>query len=314
MPLELLKNNATTTLNGAITNSSGTLVVASASLFPTTPNFRIMIDSEIMLVTAVSGTTFTLTRGFEGTTAASHVDFSRIALIVTSSSIYQYALDRGLRTGIIDQKPAITGSLDIDFDGTPDTLPSGWTWDTTPTGSNTWKLNSRWPSLLTVEGNGNNNYLLSKGFVPGSGDFGIWFKMFYGPSRAFNETSLQFSLCNTAESEQQQWSYLSYNREVNHIWGSKVISSVGSGGFGSVVGVEQHPSNCLMYGGLTRTSANVWSMWYSDNGIAWQQYYNTETHSFTVDHIAVSFNLYTVPTVLGIDWIRNRTDLNFPRL
>lgn len=66
-------NNPSTSLSAAITSTSATsLTVASSSGFPSSFNFRILVESELMLVTAVSGTTWTVTRGVEGTTAATH--------------------------------------------------------------------------------------------------------------------------------------------------------------------------------------------------------------------------------------------------
>src|SRR5919199_825417 len=72
-------DSPSTTLSSAMTSSQTTMTVVSASGFPSAP-FRVKIDSEILLVTAVSGTTFTLddnngtgTRiAQDGTTAASH--------------------------------------------------------------------------------------------------------------------------------------------------------------------------------------------------------------------------------------------------
>lgn len=87
MALEQFANNATTTLNGAITNVATTLVVTSAALFPTAGYFRVLIDSEILLVTSVSGATFTVTRGTEGTTGAAHATLATVTLILTAASI-----------------------------------------------------------------------------------------------------------------------------------------------------------------------------------------------------------------------------------
>lgn len=68
----LTGGTVTTTLNGGITSSVLSLVVASATNFPGYGDFAILIGSEYIKVTAVSGTTFTIERGFAGTTAASH--------------------------------------------------------------------------------------------------------------------------------------------------------------------------------------------------------------------------------------------------
>ena len=94
---EKFGRGAITTLASGITNSSSTLSVDSASGFPTSGNFRIRIDSELIMVTAVSGTTFTITRGIEGTTAASHSGGAEVAQILTAGGIDRFMWDRGLR-------------------------------------------------------------------------------------------------------------------------------------------------------------------------------------------------------------------------
>lgn len=91
--VEQFSNNATTTLNGAIGTGNTTLVVTSASLFPTSPTFRIIIDSEIMLVTGVAGTTFTVTRAAESTLIASHNNLATVSQILTAGAIQQAKLD-----------------------------------------------------------------------------------------------------------------------------------------------------------------------------------------------------------------------------
>ncbi len=64
---------ANTTLSGAMTASQTTLTVASATGFPTT-SFTIRVDDEYMTVTAGFGsTTWTVTRGANGSTATTHV-------------------------------------------------------------------------------------------------------------------------------------------------------------------------------------------------------------------------------------------------
>ena len=64
---------ASTTNTGAMTAGQTTVAVASATGFPTTA-YRIRVDDELMNVTGGFGTTtWTVTRGVNGTTAASHV-------------------------------------------------------------------------------------------------------------------------------------------------------------------------------------------------------------------------------------------------
>lgn len=65
-----------TTLTGGITAAATSLTVASASGFPTAP-FTIIVDAdtaseEVMEVTNVASTTFTVTRGVDGTSGVTH--------------------------------------------------------------------------------------------------------------------------------------------------------------------------------------------------------------------------------------------------
>lgn len=92
MPTESFANNYQTTLagnGGSITVGATTLLVASAAGAPSTTGaqFRIIVDSEIMIVTAVSSLTFTVTRGAEGTTAAIHNDGAVVYHIVTAAPL-----------------------------------------------------------------------------------------------------------------------------------------------------------------------------------------------------------------------------------
>jgi hypothetical protein len=87
MATEQYANNATTVLSGAINSGASSLVVTSADLFPTSPQFRIRIDSELLLVTAVVGTTFTVTRGIEGTTAAAHAEGAVVRHVLTRDGL-----------------------------------------------------------------------------------------------------------------------------------------------------------------------------------------------------------------------------------
>jgi hypothetical protein len=73
--------------SGGISSSATTLTLASATGYPSSGNFTIEIDSEIILVTAISGTSLTIARGQEGTTAASHAQGSFIYFPLTAASL-----------------------------------------------------------------------------------------------------------------------------------------------------------------------------------------------------------------------------------
>lgn len=87
MATEQYANQAQSTLSATIVAGDATLSVASAAAFPTVGNFQIVVDSEIMTVTAVSGTTFTITRGVEGTTAAGHSSGATVTQVLTRAGL-----------------------------------------------------------------------------------------------------------------------------------------------------------------------------------------------------------------------------------
>ena len=103
MAFEVFANNGQSTLAVAITSTSATtLQVTSAVFFPTTGNFRIVIDSEIMLVTSVSSNTFTVTRGIEGTTNATHLILAPVSQVMTTGGLNQMFTDNcGYGTALI---------------------------------------------------------------------------------------------------------------------------------------------------------------------------------------------------------------------
>jgi hypothetical protein len=75
----------TSTLNGAINRTQTTLVVTSAAGSPNAP-FRMMIPNdidgfEIVLVTAKAGTTFTITRGIEGSEVDTHASGTQVTAL-----------------------------------------------------------------------------------------------------------------------------------------------------------------------------------------------------------------------------------------
>lgn len=91
---ERFANNAASTLNGAINGSTTTIVVTSATPFPNAGNFRLLLGSnpntaEIVLVTGVSGTTFTVVRGQEFTSAQSWPDLTPVTQILTAGALTQ---------------------------------------------------------------------------------------------------------------------------------------------------------------------------------------------------------------------------------
>lgn len=77
-----------TTLSGAITNVATSITVASASGYPSAPFVAIinrdLADEEAVYVSAKAGTTWTVTRGYDGTTALSHLSGAKVEHGVTA--------------------------------------------------------------------------------------------------------------------------------------------------------------------------------------------------------------------------------------
>lgn len=118
MAIEQFKNDAATTLDGAINNSVTSITVSSATGFPSSPQFRIAIESEIMLVTAMSGVNWTVARGQESTTAASHADTLAVVHVLTAGALdKRRADDHGYDS--VSSRPAggAPGRLFIPQDG-----------------------------------------------------------------------------------------------------------------------------------------------------------------------------------------------------
>jgi hypothetical protein len=79
---------AWTTLAAGIDASVTTITVASAAAFPSTVQFRILIENEHLLVTAgAASTTWTVTRGIEGTTGAAHALGVSVYHVLTAAAL-----------------------------------------------------------------------------------------------------------------------------------------------------------------------------------------------------------------------------------
>lgn len=117
--METFANQAVTTLSAAIASVTATsCTVIDATAFPATGNFRIKIDGEILIVTARAGNTFTITRGAEGTTPATHANGASVIHLLTKGSLEARVANR-LLSDVYDNKPAagIKGRLFLPTDG-----------------------------------------------------------------------------------------------------------------------------------------------------------------------------------------------------
>jgi len=91
---EQFKNNAQTTITADLTLAAVSVLVSDGSKFPASGDFRVLVDDELMICTARSGNTLTVTRAAEGTSAAAHLSGSLISHVLTAA-----ALDTFLSSG-----------------------------------------------------------------------------------------------------------------------------------------------------------------------------------------------------------------------
>lgn len=87
MSTEYFANNATSALSGSITSGSPTLTIFDPVRFPATAQFRLLVNSEYMLVTGVTGSVYSITRGIEGSIASGHVSGAVVSHVLTSGGL-----------------------------------------------------------------------------------------------------------------------------------------------------------------------------------------------------------------------------------
>lgn len=90
---EQLKNKPLTTLNEGLDGSETSIDVVDGSVFPSVGTFRVLVDDEIMLVTARSTNNLTVVRGYEGTSATTHDNGTAIAGIMTAGGLERWGMD-----------------------------------------------------------------------------------------------------------------------------------------------------------------------------------------------------------------------------
>lgn len=164
---EKYTNGIESTLNGAINNSTTTVVVTDASSWPSA-GFRVRCEDEIMYVTSRSTNTLTVVRGAESSSAASHADTSVINHVLTAG-----ALDR-VRIGILADIGIVPyeDSLSADDDEFDDENFSGWTAIAgTPNITQTVEKNHRFSAIIPVSTANAQYYAWGKSKTPSGGDW-----------------------------------------------------------------------------------------------------------------------------------------------
>jgi hypothetical protein len=128
--MEQLANNARSNLTTSITNVASSLAVNSATSFPTAGNFMIKVDSELMIVTSTVGTSFNVTRGADGTTAASHSSGAEVTHVV-SKKVLENLYAEAYQIGTVASRPTTVrgGTIYYGTDLDVEWLYNGTNWD-----------------------------------------------------------------------------------------------------------------------------------------------------------------------------------------
>lgn len=97
MARKQLINNGEDSLTAAVTNVATSLSVNDGGNFPTTGDFHLVLSSpgkyEVVICTARTGNTLTVTRGQEGTTAVAHDPGTKVTQTLTGESLRRYVAD-----------------------------------------------------------------------------------------------------------------------------------------------------------------------------------------------------------------------------
>jgi len=132
MAYERFANGGLSSLSAGIDMDDLSLKVKSATGFPTGGDFRILVESEIMLVTAVQGNVFTVTRAQEGTTAASHDADVAVNHVLTAGALARREAEQFAAGAIADRDAAgQAGRLYLPTEGLVH-QDNGSLWDTLP--------------------------------------------------------------------------------------------------------------------------------------------------------------------------------------
>lgn len=108
---EVATNFGETTLAEALDDSETTVTVADGDVFPATGTFRVVVDDEIMVVSARSGNDLTVTRGGESTAAVAHDFGADIKLMLTVASLLAFIADRKELLGLAAYEPGSDSAI-----------------------------------------------------------------------------------------------------------------------------------------------------------------------------------------------------------
>ncbi len=206
-----------------------------------------------------------------------------------------------------DRAPAGTTAQTDEFDDSA--LHADWTWTTAPTGT---VSESEYPGVLYIKGHTTNNLrYLRRAFVPGASTaltVAAKFRAVGIDSSNPGNFAFGFSFMTSADAQIVENGI--YNNGGGSLTSRRVIG--GSGGGGTVLTVGGAMNTAPVYLLSHRDASNVWSHYYSEDGIAWSLITNAETISTTVSKLAIEFigESSTRVGTIAVDFIRVWTGSN----
>lgn len=211
MAIEQFTNLAITTLNTGIDAllTTVTVIVNDASRFPTVGQFRLRIENEFMVVTGVSGTSFTVVRAAEGSTAAAHLPGVAVSQVLTAGAMAAFCQN------------IVATQADIDLTTTANTVID--TRPATPTGPGRWKLMSIDLRVkVAITGGGTPSSVVSIGST--SGGQGIVLNQTVLPATSVGTIIGGFSLSSLGTDMSQVTGFESIYPASQEIWANVTAS------------------------------------------------------------------------------------------
>lgn len=306
--IESFTNNASTTLNGSIDSSQTSITVSSASGFPSLSyqKYRIIIDNELMLVTGGQGTTtWTVTRGIESSSTASHSSGVSVTHIVTAASLTQLKPSDNLWV------PAnISHTLDDEFDD--NSIDGAWIRvDNSSDAANvTWTESGNLISMKNVgAGVGGRYHALLKSL--GGRSFPITID---AATRHLSQYAISYFMLGIGFADGTTYgagSQITTRFYTRNDTATAVITGIDGLANFLTASVASDPYRIQVMGGpfyhrIVWSAANTFQAWVSVDGVSWIQFISNYSYTITPTHFGIFTSNWGSgqPTIGSIEYIR----------